>query len=152
MRRPLLVLLLALSANVAQAVQPVATQVDATQPGAATQARVEATEHDMMQAQFWGVSVQEIQKARLLMQPGSPRATFSPPTMSPLEILGIHATSDAERERYATLFVKAAVADTERVLAWTMASARVAKRLYPNAPIFDFGSLRIPKDKQIYMR
>lgn len=107
---------------------------------------------DQAQAQIWGLTIHEVQQARYLTQPGSPRYAFSSPNISPIEVLGIHARTAAERERYATLFAKALRADTERVLAWTVTYGQVAKRLYPNEKILDFGNTKIPKSQEIYLR
>ena len=48
-----------------------------------------------------------------------PRGTFSSPQLSPIEALGIHARTDAERDRYAKLFAQVTYDDTQRVLAWS---------------------------------
>ena len=135
---------------VAQAAEPVQTRITATQPSplAAEPNRVDAAHLqalDMEQARIWGLTVAEVQRARILMQPGTARAAFSSPNLSPIEALGIHAASDAERRRYAELFVKAVHADTERVLAWMASYATTYARLYPNEPAIDFKGQKLPR-------
>lgn len=141
-----------LAASGVQAIETTTTQIGRTQSaGTATTPDAQAA-MDQAQAQVWGLTVDEIRRARYLSQPGSPRSAFSSPNISPVEVLGIHATTAAERERYATLFAKALRADTERVLAWTIAYGNVAKRLHPNEKILDFGNIKIPKSQEIYLR
>ena len=140
----------AFPAAVAQAAEPVQTRITATQPAplAAEPNRVDAAHLqalDMEQARIWGLTVAEVQRARILMQPGTARAAFSSPNLSPIEALGIHAASDAERRRYAELFVKAVHADTERVLAWMASYATTYARLYPNEPAIDFKGQKLPR-------
>ena len=147
--RTLLVVVLA-AATAAQAAEPVPTRITATQPAAlaADPTRVDAAHPqalDMEQARLWGLSVAEIQRARALMQPGTARAAFSSPNLSPIEALGIHAASAAERRRYAELFVRAVHADTERVLAWMASYATTYARLYPNEPAIDFKGQKLPR-------
>lgn len=147
--RTLLVAVLA-AVTAALAAEPVPTRITATQPEAlaADPTRADATRLqalDTEQARLWGLTVAEIQRARVLMQPGTARAAFSSPNLSPIEVLGIHAGSDAERRRYAELFVKAVHADTERVLAWMASYATTYARLYPNEPAIDFKGQRLPR-------
>jgi hypothetical protein len=147
--RTLLVVVLA-AATAAQAAEPVSTRITATQPSAlaAEANRVDAAQLqalDLEQARIWGLTVAEIQRARVLMQPGTARAAFSAPNLSPIEALGIHAASEAERRRYAELFVKAVHADTERVLAWMASYATTYARLYPNEPAIDFKGQKLPR-------
>lgn len=136
----------------AHAVETSTTQIGRTQNGGATVTPDVQMAMDQAQAQIWGLSIAEVQRARYLTQPGSPRSAFSVPNISPIEVLGIHAQTAAERERYATLFAKALRADTERVLAWTVTYGQVAKRLYPNEKILDFGNTKIPKKQEVYLR
>ena len=58
--------------------------------------------NDAALAQLWSLTLPEVQRARVLMQ--GPRGAFSSPQLSPIEALGIHARTDAERDRYARLF------------------------------------------------
>jgi hypothetical protein len=142
--------MVAFAAAVAHAAEPVQTRVTATQPSPLAAepnpvdaARVQAL--DLEQARIWGLTVAEIQRARALMHPGTARAAFSSPNLSPIEALGIHAASEAERHRYAELFVRAVHADTERVLAWMASYATTYAQIYPNEPAIDFKGQKLPR-------
>ena len=92
---------------------------------------------DLVAAQYWGLTLDEMERAKLLMR--GPRGAFSDPRISPVEVLGVHARSAAERNRYAELFARMLHEDTERVLAWNLAGSRAIQRLYPNEPVIDLG-------------
>lgn len=96
---------------------------------------------DTFTAQIWGLTAEEVQRAKLLLK--GPRANFSIPNLSPIEALGIHARSDAERRKYAEMFARAQHADTERVLAWMYSYQEAMQRLYPNEKVIDFSA--VPK-------
>lgn len=134
-----------LSAQVlAQAVRPTSVvpvqrqMQPTTGTGSTTQApSIDTT--DTFTAQVWGLNAEEVQRAKALLR--GPRASFSIPNLSPIEALGIHARSDAERRKYAELFARAQHADTERVLAWAYAYQEAMQRLYPNERVIDFAGL-----------
>ncbi len=65
------------------------------------------------QGRQWGLSGEEYQRYQQLM--GGPRGTQSP-GLDPLTALGIEAQSDAERKKYAELWVKQEFARTEKEL------------------------------------
>lgn len=94
---------------------------------------------DQISMQVWGLTQEELQRAKLLLK--GPRANFSVPNLSPIEALGIHARSDAERRKYAERFAKAQHEDTERVLAWAMAYQQATQQLYPNQKVIDFARI-----------
>jgi integrating conjugative element protein (TIGR03759 family) len=71
------------------------------------------------------------------------RGSVSPATISPLEVLGIHARDEAERRRYAELWAQAMWEDAERILAFQRAYVEAGRRLYPGVPLIDPG--RLPK-------
>ncbi len=96
-------------------------------------------DRDRVVAEIWGLSNEEMQRAKVLLQ--GPRAAFSVQNLSPVEALGIHARSDAERRRYAELFARAFHQDVERSLAWNSAYQEAIQRLYPNEPMVDFSGL-----------
>jgi hypothetical protein len=132
------------------ATDAVQTRIGTTQPVASTPAAtgVDAARQlaaDLEQARIWGLTVDDIQRARSLMQPGSARAAFSSPNLSPVEALGIHARSDAERRKYAELFARALHADTERIVAWMATYSAIYARLYPNEPVIDFHGRNLPR-------
>ena len=69
------------------------------------------------------------------------RGSISPPTISPIEVLGIHARDDAERQRYAEAWARLMHEDAERILAFQRAYDVAAKRLYSNEPLIDITRL-----------
>lgn len=148
MMKPTLFLLMFVAANMAAnvAAQPTSNTVIAgrsQQPTAVTQSTPQATASqtaDQIARQVWGLSTDELERAKMLLQ--GPRANFSVPNLSPVEALGIHARSDAERRKYAEKFAKAQHDDTERVLAWAVAYQAAMQRLYPNDKVIDFSGLQ----------
>ena len=113
------------------------------QPIAVAQMEAQATSiqaSDQIARQVWGLTADELERAKILLK--GPRASFSVPNLSPVEALGIHARSDAERRKYAEMFAKAMHEDTERVLAWAAAYQVAIQRLYPNEKVIDFSGLQ----------
>lgn len=99
----------------------------------------ELTTHDRIVGEIWGLSTEEMARAKVLLQ--GPRANFSVENLSPVEALGIHARSEAERRKYAELFAKAFHDDVVRSLAWNRAYQEAITRLYPNEPMIDYSGL-----------
>jgi hypothetical protein len=93
-------------------------------------------QNDLVQAQIWGLTPEEMQRAKLLLQ--GPRASFSVTNLSPIEALGIHARNDAERRKYAEMFARAFHQDVDRSLAWDQAFQQAMQSTYPNEPIIDY--------------
>ena len=110
-----------------------------TQAGAAERKFSDLDERDRLVADIWGLTEPEMQRAKMLLQ--GPRAAFSVPNLSPVEALGIHARSEAERRKYAELFARAFHQDVERSLAWNSAYQEAMQRLYPNELIIDYSGL-----------
>ena len=67
-------------------------------------------------AHEWGLDTTEYTRYEQLMR--GPRGAFSVANLSPLEVLGIHAQTPAQRRAYADRLVKLLFEDTERVLAF----------------------------------
>jgi len=138
--------LLALSA--AQAAEPGSvvtrsTTVTATQPTQPQTAAVGLSPQDALQAQLWGLSADEMQRALMLAK--GPRAAFSVANLSPIEVLGIHARTPAERRKYAEAFARAHHQDVERVLAWNQAFTQALQQLYPNEPVIAYTGTERPQ-------
>ena len=76
------------------------------------------------------------------------RGSISPPTISPIEVLGIHARNDEERRRYAEMWALAMRDDVDRILAFQRAYDEAGKRLYPNEQLIDIARLPGNEDKQ----
>ncbi|KUM40153.1 TIGR03759 family integrating conjugative element protein [Pseudomonas sp. EpS/L25] len=98
--------------------------------------------NDNAVAQEWGLSSQEFQRYRTLMQ-GS-RGVYSP-GLDPLTALGIEAQSDAERRRYAELQVRAEAQRVQKELAYEQAYRDAWNRLYPNLQPVQVGSQSAPQ-------
>lgn len=96
---------------------------------------LQAGESEMARAREWGLDAGEWQRYRTLMQ--GLRASISPSTISPIEVLGIHARNPAERRRYAEQWARAMHEDVERILAFERAYQAAYRRLYPNAVLID---------------
>ena len=99
----------------------------------------ELDERDRVVGEIWGLSTEEMQRVKVLMQ--GPRGAFSVPNISPIEVLGIHARSDAERRKYAESFARAFHQDVERSIVWNKAFEEANARLFPNEPMVDFRGL-----------
>ncbi len=81
---------------------------------------------------LWGLNDEEMLRAQLLMK--GPRGNFSVQNISPVEVLGIHARSAAERRKYAELFAKAFHDDVERSLIWNQLFVEVYRQRYGTEP------------------
>jgi integrating conjugative element protein (TIGR03759 family) len=81
----------------------------------------------------WGLTEHEAVRYEALMR--GPRGTFSVDRISPLEVLGIHAQTEAQRRAYADRLVQLLYEDTERVLAFERETQAAWKRL--GKPMFD---------------
>jgi integrating conjugative element protein (TIGR03759 family) len=84
-------------------------------------------------AQAWGLTAEEAERYEFLMR--GPRGAFSVTNISPIEVLGIHADTPAERQHYAERLVRLLYEDTERVLAFERATQAAWQRL--GRPMFD---------------
>lgn len=67
----------------------------------------------------WGLSSIDYSRYQELMK--GIRGSISPSTISPIEVLGIHARNDTERKKYARLWADEMEKDAERVLAFSNA-------------------------------
>ena len=135
--------LLALNAQAQTAMQQTQqarTQTGQTQGAAIATSWTALDEHDRLLAQIWNLSDEEMRRAKVLLQ--GPRKSFSVANLSPVEALGIHARTDAERRKYAEMFARAFHQDVERSLAWNAAFTEAMARLYPGEPVIDHGGIQ----------
>lgn len=86
-------------------------------------------------AEAWDLSDIEWQRYRALME--GIRGSISPATLSPIEVLGIHAREEGERRRYAERWARLMRDDAERILAFQHAYDRAWKRLFPADRLID---------------
>ena len=99
------------------------------------------TASERARSRSWGLTQVEWHRYRQLMQ--GIRASVSPVTISPVEVLGIHARDAAERRKYAERWAQAMHEDVERILAFQRAYDEAVRRLYPNEPLID--TRRLPE-------
>jgi integrating conjugative element protein (TIGR03759 family) len=83
----------------------------------------------------WGLDETEWQRYQALM--AGLRGSLSQPSISPLEVLGIHARDEAERKKYARQFAEAMRQDTERVLAFQREYQQAWAELNPSGLMVD---------------
>jgi len=94
---------------------------------------------DLARARIWDLSEVEWHRYQQLMQ--GIRGSISPSTISPIEVLGIHARDEAERQRYAEIWARAMHEDVDRILAFQHAYDAAGKHLYPNELLIDVDRL-----------
>lgn len=111
--------------------EPAGTEMASTARGSS---RLDAS--DRLSARIWGLSDEEMQRAKVLMQ--GPRKAFSVENLSPIEVLGIHARNEGERTKYAEKFARALHEDVQRSLAWNDAFTEAMQRLYPGEPVVSY--------------
>jgi integrating conjugative element protein (TIGR03759 family) len=86
-------------------------------------------------AEAWDLSDIEWRRYQTLMD--GIRGSVSPATLSPIEVLGIHARDEGERRRYAERWARLMRDDAERILAFQHAYDRAWKRLFPSDRLID---------------
>lgn len=82
-------------------------------------------------ADLWGLSSVEWQRYESLMT--GIRGSISPTSISPIEVLGIHARDDNERRTYAERWAQLMREDVDRILAFQRAYDEAGRRLYPTS-------------------
>jgi integrating conjugative element protein (TIGR03759 family) len=71
---------------------------------------------ELARARIWELS--EVEWLRYQQLVKGIRGSVSPSAISPIEVLGIHARDEAERQRYAQIWARAMHEDVERILAF----------------------------------
>ncbi len=137
--KPIILSIVLLASNPVVATEQSNTQVKQTGQGESSIEANTLSTSDLAHARLWELSEVEWQRYKLLMQ--GIRGSISPSTISPIEVLGIHARDEAERQRYAEVWAQAMREDVERILAFQRAYDTAGKRLYPNEPLIDIGRL-----------
>ncbi len=120
------------------------TPVTETGEGTSTTEDSVLSASERIRARTWDLSEIEWQRYQQLMQ--GIRGSISPATISPIEVLGIHARNEAERQQYAEAWARAMHEDVDRILAFQHAYDAAGKRLYPNEPLIDIN--RLPRDAE----
>lgn len=121
------------------AIDVASTGVKETGQAASSTARNTLSETDRVRARTWGLSETEWRRYEALMQ--GMRGSISPSTISPIEVLGIHARDEAERRRYAQVWARAMYEDASRILAFQHAYDVATKQLYPSELLIDINRL-----------
>ncbi|MEW5756468.1 MAG: TIGR03759 family integrating conjugative element protein [Pseudomonadota bacterium] len=121
------------------------TQVNETDVGVSASDKNALAASEVARSRAWGLSETEWHRYEQLMQ--GIRGSISPPTISPIEVLGIHARDEDERRRYAELWARAMREDAERILAFQRAYDEAGRRLYPDQRLIDVGRLPGRDDK-----
>ena len=127
------------------AIDRATTQILETGTGTAATPDTTSSASELARARAWGLSAAEWQRYQLLMQ--GIRGSVSPATISPIEVLGIHARDREERRRYAETWARTLHEDVDRILAFQRAYDDAAKRLYPNESLIDIARLPRKGDK-----
>ena len=120
------------------------TPMTATGEGTSTTEGSVLSESERVRARSWDLSETEWRRYQQLMQ--GIRGSISPKTISPIEVLGIHAQNEAERQQYAEAWARAMHEDVDRILAFQHAYDAAGKRLYPNEELIDIN--RLPRDAE----
>jgi len=100
---------------------------------------------ELARSRAWGLTETEWHRYKQLMQ--GIRSSISPSTISPIEVLGIHARDSEERRRYAEQWAQAMREDVGRILAFQHAYDEAGKRLYPNQQLIDISRLPLQSKK-----
>ena len=132
----LLIIYIALvTTNPGFATESATTQVETTGQDHSSTETTTLSAVERARSHLWNLSETEWSRYQTLMQ--GIRGSISPPMISPIEVLGIHARDDAERTHYAELWARAMHEDAERILAFQRAYDMAANRLYSNEPLID---------------
>ncbi|MCY4129550.1 MAG: TIGR03759 family integrating conjugative element protein [Gammaproteobacteria bacterium] len=84
-----------------------------------TNEALDHTDTNFLDGSHWDLDTRELERAEMLRD--GFRRYVSDRQISPLEILGIHARTDSERNRYARHWAELMIEDAERVLAFQRA-------------------------------
>ena len=98
-------------------------------------ARTKVSQHEIDRASAWSLNESEWRRYQRLLQ--GIRGSVSPATLSPIEVLGIHARDATERRRYAERWAIAMHEDARRILQFQHAYDAAAERLFPGEPLID---------------
>ncbi len=128
-----------------QAARVTDTAATVTGTDTATTAHSLLSESERARARDWALSETEWLRYRQLM--AGVRGSISPPTISPIEVLGIHARDDAERQRYAERWAQLMHEDAGRILAFQHAYDAANRRLYPDESLIDVSQLPVSTAK-----
>lgn len=95
---------------------------------------------ELDEARLWGLTSEEWERYNVLIR--GIRGRVSSESISPIEVLGIHAQSEAERERYARMWAQFMLEDAERVLKFQRAYDLAIAELTKEMPLIDHDRLQ----------
>lgn len=101
--------------------------------------RHSSTSLEFTEGDYWELDDTERQRAQRLHQEF--RQYVSVRQISPLEVLGIHARSEAERKRYARRWAQLMIEDADRTLAFQRAYDEAIRELLQHKPVIDISKL-----------
>lgn len=94
---------------------------------------------DNQYASLWNITLADWQRYKFLMK--GPRGIWSP-KLDPLTVLGIHASSEAERRRIALIQVKIEHKRLEKELAYDRTYYQVGREYFGKGMLIDFAKLQ----------
>ncbi|MBA1445571.1 MAG: TIGR03759 family integrating conjugative element protein [Chromatiales bacterium] len=145
MKAQVLGLLAVLSAVIFQACADTPASVSLHPLSENTQYEHSALEYSAREhARQWHLTGTEWQRYKTLMR--GIRGSLSPATISPIEVLGIHAESEADRRQYAERWAQMMHDDTEQILAFQRAVIQANAHIYGDQPLIDVSLL--PRKQQ----
>ena len=119
----------------ANANEPIETDTTQSQITGTVDVKTPLLPIEKARAEVWGLSETEWRRYRSLME--GIRGSISPSTISPIEVLGIHAEDAAERNRYAEIWARMMREDVARILAFQHAYDEAGRRLFPGEQLID---------------
>ena len=135
---------LLLATSSALAVDVTSTSIEETGITVSSHETMPLSTTEKNRARAWHLSETEWRRYRQLLQ--GIRGSVSPATLSPIEVLGIHARDETERRRYAEAWAQAMYEDAGRILSFQHAYDAALKRLYPNESLID--PKRLPQNAE----
>lgn len=114
-----------------------------------TQTQHRAIDEARLRRQQWDLSDPEWSRYQELMH--GIRGSISPDNISPIEVLGTHARSDQERQKYAEIWARMRHEDAERILAFQASFQEAVQKLYPNEPVIDYERFKHSRPTQTHL-
>ena len=103
--------------------------------------QLERHDAEFLDGSHWHLDAEEWERVEILK--AEFRQYVSDQQISPLEVLGIHARTDAERQRYARRWAQLMIEDAERVLAFQRAYDVAVRDLVEEQPLIDLAHLPV---------
>ena len=111
-----------------------------------TSAQRQHRDTELLDGSHWQLDSHELERVEVLRE--SIRQYVSDRQISPLEILGIHARTDTERNRYARQWAELMIEDAERVLAFQRAYDAAVRDLLADQPLIELAKLPVRDDSK----